>query len=39
MAHKTFQLAMKIGFEAELRPPQPLHVFQADEIEVALWYF
>ena len=39
MAHETFQLAMKIGFEGGLRPPQPLHVFQADEIEAVFRHF
>ena len=39
MAHKTFQLAMKAGFEAQLRPPQPLHIFQANETEAAFRHF
>ena len=39
MAHKTFQHAMKEGFEAQLRPPQPLHIFQANEAEAAFQHF
>lgn len=39
MAFETFQSAMKTGFEAQIRPPQPLHVFQADEIEAAFRHF
>ena len=35
MAYKTFQRAMKAGFEAQIRPPQPLHIFQANETEAA----
>lgn len=38
-AYKIFQHAMNLGFEAQLKPPQPLHVFQADEIEAAFRHF
>ena len=39
MAYKTFQHSMKAGFEAQLRPPQPLHIFQANETEAAFRHF
>lgn len=39
MAHKTFRHAMRTGFEAQLSPPQPLHVFQADEVGAAFRHF
>ena len=39
LAYNTFQHAMKTGFQAQLRPPQPLHVFQANEIEAAFRHF
>ncbi|KAL2048164.1 hypothetical protein N7G274_000075 [Stereocaulon virgatum] len=39
MACKDFQEAMKTGLEAQLRPPQPLHVFQAEQTEAAFRHF
>ncbi len=39
MAYKIFQQAISTAFEGRLRPPQPLHVFQANEIEAAFRHF
>ena len=39
VARKTFQHAMKTGFETQLKHPQPLYVFQADETEGAFRHF
>ncbi|KAI1496239.1 lovastatin nonaketide synthase [Biscogniauxia marginata] len=39
MAHKAFQQAMRMGFEKHLKPPQPLHVFEATDLEAAFRHF
>ncbi|RYP05180.1 hypothetical protein DL765_009915 [Monosporascus sp. GIB2] len=39
MAHRVFQEAMKMFSEKQLKPPQPLHVFSADNIEAAFRHY
>ncbi|RYP89414.1 hypothetical protein DL769_000065 [Monosporascus sp. CRB-8-3] len=39
MAHRVFQEAMKVFSEKQLKPPQPLHVFSADNIEAAFRHY
>ncbi|KAI4263037.1 MAG: hypothetical protein L6R42_001796 [Xanthoria sp. 1 TBL-2021] len=39
MAHKTFQSAIKMAFESQLKPPQPLHLFEADQLDAAFRHF
>ncbi len=39
LAHATFQRAAKMAFELHLRPPQPLHTFEAGDVEAAFRHF
>ncbi|KAI7975636.1 hypothetical protein EIK77_003991 [Talaromyces pinophilus] len=38
-AHATFQRAAKMAFETNIKPPLPLHIFEASDIEVAFREF
>lgn len=39
MAHKIFQQAMKSNLDGQIRPPQPLHIFPAEDVEAAFRLF